>query len=375
MRRRPVVHVISGLGIGGAEASLIQIATHLQARGVPQHIVCAGSLDDHADDLKSQGVNVTVLGVINAFSLPLGISRLARLIRELNPGVVQGWMYHGNILAALAHRLAGRRGGRRLYWNLRASNVDDERYGRVLRVGALMSRWPDLVIANSQAGAKFHIDRGFRPRQIDVIRNGVDTRKLCPDAEARAAVRAEFKIPADAVVAIHAARVDPMKDHALVLAAMAALPQIHGLLVGAGTEALTVPPNVRALGMRRDLARLYAAADIVISSSAFAEGFSNVIAEGMSVGLTPIATDVGDSREIVGDCGYVVPARDVAKMTAALAAAAREPAPERLSRGLGARARIVERFPLSTMVDAYAKVYESGLVPAPSTAYAQHPVA
>ena len=374
MRRRPVVHVISGLGIGGAEASLIQIATHLQARGVPQHIICVGALDDHAGDLRAHGVDVTVLDVINALRLPVGVNRMARLIRELDPGVVQGWMYHGNILAALAHRLAGRRGGRRLYWNLRASNVDDERYGGVLRIGALMSSWPDLVIANSQAGAKFHIDRGFKPRQIDVIRNGVDTQKFNPDADVRATLRAQLGIPAGAVVAIHAARVDPMKDHALVLAAMAALPQIHGLLVGAGTETLTVPPNVCSLGMRRDLARLYAAADIVISSSAFAEGFSNVIAEGMSVGLVPIATDVGDSREIVGDTGCVVPTRDVTKMTAALAAAARESAPERLNRGLRARARIVERFPLGTMVDAYARVYELGHASAPSTAYAQHPV-
>jgi len=373
MRTRPVVHVISGLGVGGAEGSLVQVATRLKARGVPQHVVCVGALDDYTDELRSREVEVTVLGVINAVRLPFGIGRMACLIRELDPAVVQGWMYHGNILAALAHRLAGRRDGRRLYWNLRASNVDDERYGRVLRIGALMSGWPDLVIANSQAGAKFHIDRGFRPRRIDVIRNGVDTQKFRPDAGARASLRAELGIPADAVVAIHAARVDPMKDHALVLAAIAALPHVHGLFAGAGTERLTVPQNVRALGVRHDLPRLYAAADIVISSSAFAEGFSNVIAEGMSAGLVPVATDVGDAREIIGDVGYVVPARDVAKMTAAFAAAAREPAPERASRGLRARERIMERFPLGAMVDAYARVYESGLASASRTAYAKHP--
>ena len=281
---RVVLHVTSGLGIGGAEVFLTQVASALQARGVPQYVVCIGALDEYADELRSRGVTVTVLGVKGMARLPAGVIRLARLIRELNPEVVQGWMYHGNILAALAHLLAGRRARRQLYWNLRASNVDATRYGRVVRISATLSRVPDLIIANSQAGKEFHINQGFRPRRLEVIGNGIDTQKFRPDAKLRAARRSELGISPDAVVAIHAARVDPMKDHPALLAAMAAIPQVYGLLVGAGTETLHVPANVRALGMRRDMEQLYAVADIVVSSSAFGEGFSNVVAEGMSAG-------------------------------------------------------------------------------------------
>jgi len=355
-----ILHIISGLGIGGAEASLVQIAPALQACGLPQHVVCAGTLDDHAEEFRSRGVGVTVLGVNSVARLPGSIIRIARMIRRLDPAVVQGWMYHGNTLAAFAHRLAHRSTQRRLYWNLRASNVDVARYGRVVRLGAMLSRWPDLMIANSQAGAQFHIDHGFRPRRMVVIGNGVDTQKFRPDAEARAALRALLGIPADAVVAIHAARVDPMKDHPALLAAMAAVPHVHGLLVGAGTEALRVPENVRALGLRRDLARLYASADIVVSSSSFGEGFSNAVAEGMSVGLIPVATDVGDAREIVGDTGYMVAPGDVASLAGALAAAASGSAADRLARGLRARARMIGQFPLSMTIDAYARLYDSG---------------
>jgi glycosyltransferase involved in cell wall biosynthesis len=368
-----ILHIISGLGIGGAEASLVQIATMLQARGLPQHVVCVGTLDDHAEELRSRDVGVTVLGVNSPVRLPGGVIRTAQMIRKLDPVVVQGWMYHGNILAAFGHRLAHRSRQRRLYWNLRASNVDAARNGRVVRLGAWLSRWPDLVIANSQAGAKFHIDRGFRPRRMDVIGNGVDTQKFRPDAEARAALRAQLGIPTDAVVAIHAARVDPMKDHPVLLAAMAAVPHVHGLLVGAGSEALCVPENVRAIGLRRDLARLYATADIVVSSSAFGEGFSNVVAEGMSVGLIPVATDVGDAREIIGNAGYVVAPGDVASLAGALAAAASGPAADRFARGLKARARIVGQFPLSMMIDAYARLYDSGCAALPQPAIVSRP--
>jgi len=357
MNVRPVLHIVSGLGVGGAEVSLVQIATALQARGFPQHVICVGSLQSIADQLRSNGVEVTVLGIKSAAALPGGIIRIARYIRGADPGVVQGWMYHGNLLAALAHGLAGRRSERRLFWNLRASNMEEDRYTRVIRLSAMFSRWPDLIIANSVAGAKFHIGRGYASQRMIVVGNGVDTEKFRPDAEARAAIRSELSIPTHSVVVIHAARVDPMKDHSTFLSAMAKLPHLRGILVGSGTETLSLPENVRALGLRQDMAKLYAAADIVVSSSAFGEGFSNVIAEGMSAGLIPVATDVGDAGEIIGDSGYLVAPGKPAALADALTAAATGPALERIARGARARERVIKEFPQRKTVETYMNLY------------------
>ena len=326
---------------------------------MPQHIICVGALDTYSSELRSRGVTVTVLGVKGWPRLPGAVLRVARIIRSLKPGVVQGWMYHGNILAAVAHLIAGRRETRRLFWNLRASNMDAVRYGRVMRACAALSRLPDLVIANSSVGMDFHVDRGFRPRRRQVIGNGVDTEKFRPDPQRRAAGRGEFGIAPDTVVAIHVARVDRMKDHDTLLAALRSIPQVRTLLVGANTETLPLPGHVRGLGVRRDIEQIYPLADIVVSSSAYGEGFSNVIAEGMSAGLVPIATDVGDARVIVGETGAVVPPSDAAALAEALAAAAAELPQEREARGLRARARIVERFPLQQTIEAYASLYTS----------------
>jgi glycosyltransferase involved in cell wall biosynthesis len=266
-------------------------------------------------------------------------------------------MYHGNLFAALAHRLMPRSGTQALFWNLRASNMDEARYGALLRLTARLSTWPDIVIANSESGAQFHRDRGYRPRRMVIIDNGIDTERFRPDEKARLDVRRELAIPSDVPLAIHVARVDPMKDHDTFLTAMAKLPSATALMVGRGTERLVTPPNIVGLGLREDVERLYAAADFVVSSSAFGEGSSNVIAEGMSAGLVPIATDVGDVKRIVGDTGYVVPPRNADALAASLSDACGL-GEARAARGLRARARVLEKFTIQRCLDAYLGLYQ-----------------
>jgi glycosyltransferase involved in cell wall biosynthesis len=262
-------------------------------------------------------------------------------------------MYHGDLFAAAANLVVP--GRRRLYWGLRASDTVQGGYGWLVRLCARLSRLPELVIANSQSGLDFHCAQGYRPRRTEVIPNGVDTDRFQPDPATRSALREELALPQDAIVTIHVARLDPMKDHASFLKAMRMLPDFRGIMVGAGTETLELPGNVAALGLRTDVARLYRCADIVVSSSAFAEGFSNILAEGMSSGLVPVATDVGDARLIVGDTGEIVPVRDPDALARALSRAAGRS--DLAARKVRARARIVENFTLERAVDRFAALY------------------
>ena len=342
--------------MGGAERNLAQVAEALQARGFVQHVACAKERGIWADELEASGIPVTVLDIRSAADMPRGLFELFRLVHQLRPNVLQGWMYHGNLLAALAHRFV-RGPDRRLLWNLRASNMDEAGYRSILRWSARLSTWPEAILANSRAGLDFHLAWGFRPRRSEVIPNGIDTDKFRPDAARRSRLRAELDIPADAFVAIHVARVDPMKDHKMFLQGLAANPRIYGLLVGAGTEDLVLPTNVQALGLRRDTERLYPAADVVVSTSAFGEGFSNILAEGMSSGLVPIATDVGDSQLIIADTGHLIPRRDPEVLAKTLGIESANAADERASRGLRARARIEENFTLARAADRYERLY------------------
>jgi glycosyltransferase involved in cell wall biosynthesis len=107
------------------------------------------------------------------------------------------------------------------------------------------------------------------------------------------------------------------------------------------------------------VARWFAAADFVVSSSRFGEGFSNVLAEGMACGLPAVATDVGDAKLIVGDTGIVVPPESPDALAAAIRRLAAESAPMRAERGSKARARIVENFAMPHAVQRYVDLYES----------------
>jgi len=367
-RPRKVLHVTTALFIGGgADGMLTRLATAQPRLADEIIIVSLRPGVSYVDELRAAGVAVVELDFGTMGGIVAGLRRLARLIAETRPDIVQGWMYHGDLAAAIGLALSGRRRDTRLVWGIRCSDVDFTRYGIGLRLVAkacaAWSRRPDLVTANSVAGLKCHLRLGYRPRRAEVVPNGIDVERFKPDPAARAAVRDELGIAGETVVVALVARVDPMKDHAGFLAAMAGLPDLRALLVGPGTGKLPNAPNVARLGRRTDVARLFAAADIVVSSSAFGEGFSNALAEGMACGLPAVATDVGDAALIVGDTGLIVPARDPRALAAAIRALAGEGAAGRAERGTSARARILANFGMKRAVERYAELYASLAVP------------
>jgi glycosyltransferase involved in cell wall biosynthesis len=361
MRPRRILHVITDLYVGGAETMLVRLAT--AKPGLAEQIQVVSLLPDGllADRLRAAGIPVVEHNFRNPFGVMSGMFRLARLIAKTRPEIVQGWMYHGDLAALVALALSGRRRSTPLAWNIRCSDLDLRQYGLLLRLVvracARLSSYPDLVIANSAAGMEFHRALGYQPRRAEVVPNGIDSEQYKPDSAARAAVREELGLSADAIVLAHVARLDPMKDHAGFLAAMARLPDVQALMIGAGTEGLRPAANVHLLGRRTDMPRLYAAADFVVSSSAFGEGFSNALAEGMACGLPPIATAVGDAPIIVGDTGVIVPPRDPAALADAVRALTREGPGQLAERGARARSRIAENYSLEHAQQRFADIY------------------
>src|SRR5262249_20308544 len=115
---------------------------------------------------------------------------------------------------------------------------------------------------------------------------------------------------------------------------------------------------VRLVGERRDIPALLAACDVAALSSAFGEGCPNVVGEAMACGVPIVVTDVGDTREMVGRFGRVVPRREPEALAAALVEMLRLAPEERRALGAGARQRIVTDYGLEHIARRYAAVYE-----------------
>ena len=359
MTRPTVLHVIPSLVTGGAEHMLASLVTAQRAAPYPQAVVSLMPGGAYTDVIRNAGVPVYELG-LNQLNWPIVILRLAALIRKLSPQAIQSWLYYGDLIATLALYLSGRRRDTRLYWGVRCSDISrrfNVQSRLMVSLCVRLSRLPDAIIANSYAGRSDHQRIGYRPPDFAVIPNGIDTTVFSPNAADRTRIRGELGIAAGTPFIIHVARVNPMKDHASLLQVAAAMPEIRFAAIGRGTEALQSPPNVLRLGLRQDMPAIYAAADVLVSTSLFGEGFSNVIAEAMASGLPVVATDVGDAREIVGDTGLLAPPGNKAAVVGALRKLLSESPQQRQERADACRARITTRFSLQQAVVEFDRFY------------------
>jgi glycosyltransferase involved in cell wall biosynthesis len=369
-----VLHLITDLDVGGAELMLARLAGAADRRRFRMSVVSLIKPGSVADELAAKGVSVQHLGLRRGAPDPRAILSLARLLRRERPDVLQTWLYHADLLGLIAGRMAG---VPRILWNLRCSDMDLRRYSwtsaATVRLLARLSRLPDAVLVNSRAGRRAHERMGYRPRRWELVANGIDVERFRPDSDARAKLRAELRFAADDFVICLPARLDPMKDHATFFAAAQRFareePRARFVLVGRGVSEAGRRQRadlgelsgaaVRLLGERHDMPAVFAAADIVTLSSAFGEGFPNVVAEAMACGIPVVSTDVGDAAEIIGETGLVVPPRDPAAMAAAWKRLLFVGPDARAQMSKAARERIVGHYGLAAMVARYEAIYDS----------------
>lgn len=374
-----VLHIITGLSVGGAETMLAKVLSALPHAEVASSVIALGNRGPMAERIEAIGVPLTCIEASRTlgglFSAPRSLARLTSLLRKSRPDVVQTWMYHANVLGGLAAKMAGHPP---VVWGLRQSDLDPARTKAttrlIARAGARLSRrLPARILACADAVRRVHKAMGYDDARMTVIPNGFDTAVFRPDKEARARVRREIDISDDAPLIGLPARFDPQKDHATFLAAAA---QVHAadpravfVLCGEGTTVTNsklerlikdsrVPPlAIRLLGERRDMPTVMAALDIVVSSSAFGEGFPNVLGEGMAAGVVPVATDSGDSRALVDGIGFAVPPHSPDALARAILDTLALSATERARRSAAARERVVRDYALDAIARRYLALW------------------
>jgi glycosyltransferase involved in cell wall biosynthesis len=371
-----ITFVVTGLDVGGAEMMLWKLLSKLdRTRFEPSLISLSSSAIGMLPAFDRLGVHREVLGWGAAHHAITRMGALARTLRRFAPDIVQGWMYHGNIAATVATRLA--RLNVPVLWNIRATLMErrHEKLGTALmiRLGGLLSFSPARIINNSAASAVEHeVHRGYLASKRVILPNGFDTERFRPCAGARLALRQSLGLAQDALLIGLVARYHPMKDHATFLHAAGfvarAHPEAQFVLVGEGVSGANaelaslvakhgLDRQVHMLGPREDVQTVVAALDIQVSASSSGEGFPNVIGEAMSCGVPCVVTDVGDSAAVIDDTGVSVSPRDPSALAAGITRLIELGPGERAELGSRARVRAVEAFSLDAVVRQYEALY------------------
>lgn len=370
-----VLHVISGLGLAGAETVLYRLLAETRSGGIDSEVLSLTHEGPNADRIRALGVPVSSLDLRSR--LARGDLRppfeLLRLLRHRAPDVVQTWLYHADVIGGAAARLATRAA---VVWNLRHGLVagEESRYGWVLRASVrLSSRVPTRIVACAESVRAAHAAIGYPAERMQVIPNGIDVAVHRPDGVVRARVREELGIPGDAPLIGRVGRFHPEKDYRLMIESAARIrarrPDAYFLFCGfevdeANEELVRwireagLGDAVRLVGRREDVPDLLAALDLAVSSSR-TEGFPNTIAEAMACGVPCVATDVGDSTEIVGETGRIVPTGSADALAGGVLDLLAKPPAARRSLGRAARDRIRFRYSLAAMAARYEELYET----------------
>ncbi|MGW7513193.1 glycosyltransferase [Streptomyces massasporeus] len=294
------LHIITGLGVGGAEQQLRLLLRHLP---LDCDVVTLTNPGTVAAGLAADGVRVLDLGM--AGNRDLGaLPRLVRVIRSGGYQLVHTHLYRACLYGRIAARLAGVRAvvatehslgdsqmeGRPLNAGVRALYLAGERLGRTTvavspTVAERLKRW------------------GVPGPRIEVVPNGIDVARFRFDAARRHDTRRRLGLPDDAYVIGAVGRLAPGKRFGALIRALAQLPDDHWLLlVGGGPEEDVLRRTARAAGVADrvlftgerpcvpdgtpgpDLPSLTCAMDVLASPSP-EEAFGLAIVEALASGL------------------------------------------------------------------------------------------
>ncbi len=324
--RRKVLHIISSLGVGGAQVQLAELLNRTPAAEFDVELLVLGESDGDFSRQWLKRDDITISYVRSWPRLALSVREIAERCRAGRYDVVHTWLFMANMVGAAAARLAGvpvvigsvrnlsvwkREMWYRQWWH---------RLGDVLG-----SRAADIVTVNAHALVDDHARWAWMPtRDIAVIHNGLDPARVTGDrAASRARLAAASGQPHDTVFIGTVGRLAHEKDQATFLEILAGVRavrrDVHGIVIGDGelratlearAASLALDGAVTFLGRRPDARSLAAGFDLFVLTSR-SEGFPNVLLEATFLEVPCVATDIAGNPDVLDSELSLFPPGDV----------------------------------------------------------------
>ena len=381
-----VLHVIDGLGIGGAEVQLTLLLRHLPAERFA-HMVCyVGGRADLAGEIRSLGIEVRGLSRGSRLAPVAAAWELIGHIRRFRPALVHTDGILGNLYGRVAARLCGlpvlttvgltlAPAGR-----IRASNPQASLGRRLIwLIGPVTGRmWTTHFMAITEAVKKTVVQvYGVPEQRVSVVYRGIDLRRMTPAPHSEiTALRAALTPPGAWPVLLNVGRLTGQKGQEYLIRALprirAAHPGAVVLLAGQGdlepsyralAGELGVAAAVRFLGVRPDVPRLLQAADLFVFPSIY-EGAGVALLEAMAMGRPIVAARAPAVVEVAGDAAALVPLRDPEGLAEAVIALATD-RDRQADLGARARRRIEAEFDIAVNAQKFGALCERVAGPLP----------
>ena len=376
-----VVFVITALGTGGAEMMLYKFLSRMDRDKFFPTVISMIEGGIFVERLQALDIPVYSLGMKAGIPNPLALIKLKKLLNQVKPDLIQGWMYHANLIAHLANIFSDYKVP--VFWSIHHSieslRAEKIPLAAVIKLTALLSQQVEEVVFSAEKGKIQHLKLGYCENNAIAISDNFDISKYKPVSDPQFNLRKSLNLPESSILIGSIARYHPMKDHANLISAAAKIvedhPELHFILVGPSVddqnpilteqiEQLDIGERVHLLGERQDIPEIMTELDIFTTSSAYGESFPNVLGEAMSCQIPCVATDVGDSEAIIGDTGIVVPPKNPQALSEAWHKLILIGKDGRQDLGEKARNRIETYFDLdgsNSFVKKYESIYEAAL--------------
>ena len=371
-----VLHIITGLKKGGAETLLCNLCEY--DKEFNHTIISLSNTPDLEAPFIKLNIPVFSLNFPDGKIKISGVFKLYRLIKKINPDIVQTWMIHADLIGGLTAKLIG---VKNIFWGVHHTVLI---YGKVkwstifiLKINALLSHFiPKKIVYCAEKSRSAQESIGFNKSKGVVIQNGYDTKKFHRNTDLGIDFRNELKISDDTFVIGHVGSYDPLKDQITLIEAFDILNKQNfkfiAVLVGKNLdndnndlvtkiEEKGLTSSIHLLGMRNDIPAVMNGIDLFILSS-ISEAFPNVLNESMACGTPCITTDVGDASLIVKNTGWIVPPKNPKLIVDAVIDAEDELRTRTISwlkRKDDCHERIIENFSLKKMIQRYKELWRS----------------
>lgn len=377
--QKKILHLIVGLGDGGAEATLYKIVINDENS---KHVVI--SLTDfgkYGNYLLKYNVKTYCLNLKKNYKDFFKIFRLLKVIFLEKPSIIQTWMYHSDFLSFFIKIFFPKS---KIIWSIRNTTYklkDSKTRFIISKFCAFFSYFiPIKIIACGERAKTDHINFGYTKKKWTVIYNGVDTKKFKPNKNLINSPYLFQKTNNNLNLKVlgMVARFDKQKGFDILLKSLKKLSEkkinFLCILVGKNVDNnnlslktrinnYNLNDNVFLFGQRNDLELFYNAIDISILSSINGEGFPNVLIESMACGTPCISTDVGESKKIIGSTGWLARPNDVKSLSSKIEEALLEINTINWNiKTKEARNRVIKKFDLEIMVHHYISVWNKTLM-------------